>query len=359
MTTRITLRDVAAATGLHFTTVGLALRGDRRIHAETVEIVRQAAERLGYRRDAMLSALAVYRHGGEPYRGTIGWLMPGPLRQILERNDGYKLAYRAAVAAAEGLGVKVEAVNAFAPGLSPERLTQMLEARGIRALVLAPLFEPGEYPALPWEKFAVVTVGYSVQRPSFHRVSVHQANSLRALLATLRAAGYRRPGFLIGANANLRTGYNFLGAYLADQELGPEAMRLRPLVTESALPDLGALRRWLAKEAPDCVIASEPGALALLKELKVRVPERCGFVLTGVRPWVPEIAGMDERWDAIGVAAVDLVVSLLKNQETGVPRFPRFVLVEAEWKPGATVQIAAAATAGRKTSGERRRERAG
>ena len=337
MEPRVTLRDVAAAAGVHFTTVGLALRGDARIHAETAVKVRAVADKMGYRRDAMLSALAEYRHGGAGFRGTIAWLLPGPLRSIVERNDGYRLAYRAAVAAADAVGVKVEAVNAFAAGMTPGRLTQMLEARGIRALVLAPLFEPGEYPALQWEKFAVVTIGYSVQQPTFHRVSVHHANSVRALLATLRTLGYRRLGFVIGANANVRTGYNFLGAYLADQELSPEETRLRPLVTASAVPSAGALRTWLAREKPDCVIASGPDVLEQLGALRVRVPDQCGFALTGVRPWAPEIAGMDERWDAIGEAAVDLVISMLKNRETGVPRFPRFVLVDAIWKPGTTV----------------------
>ncbi len=341
MYARVTLRDLARATGLHFTTVGLALRGDRRVAAETAAQVRAAAERLGYRPDAMLSALSSYRHRAGTFRGTVGYLLPAPLRQILERNDGYRIAYQAAVAAAEAAGLKVQPIHALAPGFTPERLAQMLEARGIRALILAPLFQPGEYPALPWEKFSVVAIGYSVLRPAFHRVSPHQARSTRELIRVLRERGYVRIGFVLSQNANVRTGHNFLGAYLAEQELQPESSRLRPLVTAADAAAPAELARWLKRERPDALMATGPELLDQVEALGYRVPGALGLALTGIRPRQPQIAGMDERWDAIGQAAIDLTLSLMKNHEIGVPAFPRFVLVEGAWTEGKTVRAAA------------------
>jgi len=340
MRARVTLRDLARATGLHFTTVGLALRADPRVSTDTVAKVRTAAAALGYQPDAMLSALSTYRHRHRAFQGTIGYLLPAPLPQILARNDGYKIALEAAQYAAAALGQKVEPIDAFAPGLSAGRLTQLLVARGIRALVLAPLFEPGEYPALPWEKFCVVTIGYSVLRPAVHRVSPHQARSTRELVEILRARGYRRLGFVIDQNANVRSGYNFLGAYLAEQETQPAENRLRPLVTPAIPIGDSTLRRGLREQKPDCVIGTGPEILRQLEGIGLEVPGRLGFALTGIRPRLPHIAGMDERWDGIGQAAIDLVVSLLKNNDSGVPRFPRFVLVESRWTSGASVRTA-------------------
>ncbi len=43
MKKRVTLRDVAAAAGVHFTTVGLALRCDPRINSRTAEVIREKA----------------------------------------------------------------------------------------------------------------------------------------------------------------------------------------------------------------------------------------------------------------------------------------------------------------------------
>ncbi len=338
---RVTLRDLARETGLHFTTVGLALRGDARVHATTVATVRAAAARLGYQPDALLSALSAYRHRSRAFQGTIGYLLPGPLGSILARNDGYGITLRSAESAAAAIGLKIEPFDAFAPGLGAARLAQLLEARGIRVLVLAPLYAPGEYPALPWERFCPLTIGYSVLRPALHQVGPHQARATRELVATLRARGYRRLGLIIDPNANVRTGYNFLGAYLAEQEMQPARQRLRPLIVAADGARLETLRSWLRTQRPDCVIGTGPEYLADLTALGLRVPEDIGFALTGIRPSQPRVAGMDERWDGIGQAVVDLAASLLRNPEAGIPRFPRFVLVESRWHEGATVRPAA------------------
>ena len=45
MQARPTLRDIAKATGYHFTTVGLAIRGDPRILPETANAIRLAAQK--------------------------------------------------------------------------------------------------------------------------------------------------------------------------------------------------------------------------------------------------------------------------------------------------------------------------
>ena len=47
MEKRITLRDVAKAAGVHFTTVGLALRNNPRISPATATRVRTVADQLG------------------------------------------------------------------------------------------------------------------------------------------------------------------------------------------------------------------------------------------------------------------------------------------------------------------------
>ncbi len=299
---RVTLRQLAEATGVHFTTVGLALRRDRRVAPETMDRVRAAAERLGYQPDPMLSALSAYRHGREVFRGTIGYLLPAAFRQIMDRN-GYRLAYEAARAHAEALGLKLALINAYVPEMKPDRLAQLLDARGISGLILAPLFEPGDYLPLPWERFSVVAIGYSILRPALHRVSVQHARSMRMLLGELRSLGYLRIGFVIHRGGDVRTDHNFLGAYLAEQQWREPGERLQPLLCETEVPALAALERWMAEERPDCVIGAMPETLARLRRLGFRVPEDLGFAIMGVRPHAPNLAGTNENWEAVGRAA--------------------------------------------------------
>lgn len=56
---RVTLKDLARATGVSVSTVSLALRGDERISQETTARVQVAADRLGYRGDFAGSLLRV------------------------------------------------------------------------------------------------------------------------------------------------------------------------------------------------------------------------------------------------------------------------------------------------------------
>ena len=58
---RPTLRDIGRKTGFHYSTISLALRGHPRIPEATKQIIREAAEGLGYWPDPMLSVLCAYR----------------------------------------------------------------------------------------------------------------------------------------------------------------------------------------------------------------------------------------------------------------------------------------------------------
>lgn len=82
MKTRITVRDVAAQVGVSHTTVSLALRGDPRIPPGTRKRVRLAANRLGYRRDAMLSTLMTHLRSMRvhPVHATLGFVAAWPTR---------------------------------------------------------------------------------------------------------------------------------------------------------------------------------------------------------------------------------------------------------------------------------------
>ena len=74
--TRSTIRDIGRKTGYHYSTVSLALRDHPRIPDSTKQIIRAAAEGLGYRPDPMLSALCAYRLTKRPPKEqtVIAWI---------------------------------------------------------------------------------------------------------------------------------------------------------------------------------------------------------------------------------------------------------------------------------------------
>jgi hypothetical protein len=48
-------------------------------------------------------------------------------------------------------------------------------------------------------------------------------------------------------------------------------------------------------------------------------------------PSAPEIGGVDQSYDMVAANAVDLVVSQLNSNETGVPPWPRMLLFPGRW----------------------------
>ena len=335
MPIRVTLRDIAKATGLHFTTVGRALRETGAVGAATRRRVRDCAAKLGYVHDPMLSALSSYRAtAGSRHVGTIGFITTYDFKTAMKVNVRERRMYESAREHARGLGFVLEPIRA------PEklkRLDSILIARGIQGLVLPALKpHPGPFGQLSWDKFSVVALNYSITEPNPHRVCFSQGPSMRHHLEELRALGYRRIGFALPHEINVRSGFTAAGAYLVDQQLQPAENRVQPYFPETI--ELDTFAHWLRQERPDCVIVQLPYLLTWIQKCGYRVPQDIGVSLFAKESPDMPFAGIDDCDDILGEAAVDLVITLLQHGERGMPKFPRNTLIEGRWISGPTVR---------------------
>jgi LacI family transcriptional regulator len=337
MPARVTLRDLGRETGLHFSTVGLALRKDPRVSPETIAKVTTAATRLGYRRDPMLSALSAYRHErNHTFKGTIGILIPKPLVELVTEQSRILEVLASTVPFADKLGYKIEPISVADYDYSGNRLTQVLMARGIDGLLLAPINPPGEFLNLDWKNFSSVAIGYSILGPTLHRACFHTARNMWTHLRSLRLLGYKRIGMVLTINGDIRSDHNFTGSFLAEQEIQPPGSRIRPMIREEIT--LAGFAEWLQTEQPDCVMGLGPLELGFLDKLGYSVPDDIGFSSYCWNPHHPTIAGLDERWDALGVTSFELLSEMMKNRELGISAFPRFAMVEGQWRSAGTVR---------------------
>lgn len=339
MEKRITLRDIAEVSGVHFTTVGLALRNDRRVKPATAATVLAAAQRLGYTRNAMLSALSAYRRRpGQRFAGVIAYIFnyrpeafDGNLAEAMLRNS--IRAY------ANSQGFSLETFRLASAGMTGHQLSRILRARGIQGVLLPPrLPVPGPMPELEWSLFSSVAVGYSITNVAAHRVSFHHAYNMRLCLRKLRERGYRRIGLVVPQEFSERSLGIMLGAYLAERYAQPTSSHVAPLL----LPEVTrqALKRWLKAERVDCVIL--PGyrmeICDWIRALGYEVPGEMGICLISRFGKSDDIAGIDEQNDLLGLAAGKCVVSLLQHNERGLPEYPVYTMVEGRWVDGPTIR---------------------
>jgi LacI family transcriptional regulator len=339
---RITLRDVAAAAGCHFSSVSLALRDHPRLPAATREKIRAVARQLGYVADPMLASLSSYRRTRQPvpFRSTLAWLTNHPTRDGWKKAAIFHQYFLGAEERARALGYKLEEFWLRERGLSGARASQILHARNVAGLLLAPQPAAGIALELDWPVFSAVALGYTLAHPSLHLVSTHQYRSMKLAVRRLLDRNYRRIGLVMLQASDDRVDHNWLAGYLVMQQVLPAARRLPHLFL--AEWNEAAFAAWVRRHRPDAIVTKCPEVLPALRRLGRRVPADLGVALLTLENFTGDFAGVDENPREVGAAAVDYVAGMIHRNERGVPAMPQRVLIEGTWVDGSTVRPAPA-----------------
>lgn len=335
---RVTLRDIAKATGFHFTTVSLALRNHPRLLRSTCEQVQRAARELGYIPDPMLVSLARHRHGLKAieYQATLAWITAFPQRDQWREIVIFNEQHTGAERRAQELGFRLEHFWLAEPGMSSARASQILSSRGIAGLIVAPLPQAHGSLALDWGRFSAVAIGYSLIEPALNVASAHQYSCIRLALHELKQRGYRRVGLVMLKASDDRVDSNWLAGYLTRRYESsgspwPEPLLL-PAWSEKSF--LG----WLHRGKADAIVTKMPQVLPALQSAGIAVPDSVGLAFLGEIPPNDIYSGVNENPRQVGAAAVDFVVGMMQRNERGPPALPQRLLIDGVWTEGSTVR---------------------
>jgi LacI family transcriptional regulator len=335
MENRVTIRDIAVKAGVHFTTVGLALRDSPRIGAATRKRIQKMATKLGYVPDPMMSALNAYRRTNRRpnYQATIAWINNWPERGFLRSNDDFRDYHDGVVARAAELGYTVEEFWTGGGELTFAKLGRILNARNIQGLVFAPQPEPHTEMDFDVTGFSAVSLSYSLKRPALHVVTNHHFRSMLLMMRHLDELGYRRVAMAVHRSWSEKVGHGWFGGVLMAKELitsGMEILPVRLFGPDDALT-------WIKTERPD-VIVSHKQFYEQLLERGVRMPRDIGFANLSVPSSSPDVSGVSQNSLLIGRRAVEVLVDMLHRGERGVPEMPTHLLVDGVWVPGKTLR---------------------
>lgn len=334
----MTIGDVAKRAGMSRAAVSYALRDDPNIAEATRARIRKIAATMGYRPDPTLAKLMAHLHGGRGrrYTGKLGLLNVHANRDYWRTTTALADFRCSAERRATELGYETEEFWLHEPGRSPRRLAQMLIARGIRGLLVGSTGRHGSVLEFPWEKFAAVTVGYSVETPALHRVVTHHHRNTQLAIRMALAAGKRRLGFVSPFRAEEAMENLHLAAFLAWQlEQAPES---RVSLLRANADDWGALRGWFDEQRPDVILSTSAG-WAELAAAGIRVPD--DVALIKLLLWDRELgeAGVLPGYERLGETAVNQLVALLQHEDYGPPDDPKVVLVDGRWLDGLSLPL--------------------
>jgi DNA-binding LacI/PurR family transcriptional regulator len=332
----VTTREIAARAGVSNATVSLALRHHPRISAATRDRVLRMADELGYRPDPQIAKL-MFRLRSQRAPG-----FQSTIAALTTTAEGYDLPYLAGIresakARAETLGYAFTLVRVPDSATQKASLQRMLVSRGIEGLLLLPLAVPRSVVDwLDWSHFSVVAATYGVLAPQFHRVVPHQFGNTLQLCEELAKLGYRRIGLVTTSEHDLVVHHGFSAAVAWQSLLGGTEL-VRPLVGAGQLPTEGELRPWFRRERPDVILAAGEGdTRRIARILGLAIPGPIGFAVTDRQP-DSLVAGIDERPEEIGAAAIDLLHTKIVSGNVGIPRVPTVAMVPGEWVCGASV----------------------
>lgn len=346
---RVTQHQIATSIGCSQITVSRALRNDLRVAESLRRRVGDAAARLGYRPDPLLSALvACRRHrSARSLRASLAFVYAGnePSERVLFSNFEYFQGVRQK---AEQLGFNLEPLRLDPAQREIRRLGQILRHRGVQGCIFALasghlLFDS---PLIELEGFGAVSLGYSFARQPVDCIMPDHQQCMSLAIEKALAKGYRRIGCVVSAVHNQRIGHAYTDVYrrkLEDLRLyEPALLHLRHLPGDAGDKGDHAVRLagYLDAMRPDIVIGCVGSRVSLdeiLSERGLQLGRDLAYIgLDLRRRKFPDDSGFLGNRSVLGEMAVETVYEQIVSNQTGVPRFCRRTLVQSEWREGTT-----------------------
>ncbi len=340
----VTMRVIADQVGYSKNTVSLALRGHRSIPESTRDLIRQAADKLGYRPNAVVSHLIAQLRAGRTAQ------FQAKLALVNAHRDPKAFRTHATIPAyVQGcerrglqLGYTFDPFWLHDPKLKAESWIRILRTRGIKGIIIVGLMDHNQLPPHlqpVWAAFPCVVTGVRTRDPALSFSCVDHHDLLIQAFERALALGYQRPALVVEERIDRLVEGRFSGAMLTAQQSLPAARRVPAFMhIEQARTDRKLFPRWLDRHRPDVLLSLYNIVFPWLKDHGLRVPQDIGVIQLEWRESHAEISGMNQHNDAVGEAAVDMVVGQIHRNESGIPSFPRATLIGASWIEGESVR---------------------
>jgi DNA-binding LacI/PurR family transcriptional regulator len=337
----ITQRDIAVKAGVTTAAVSLALRNSPQVSEAKRREIQKIAEELGYRPDPIATRLVSRRkrENAQTYHAALAWLNLWPEPRALRKYPLFEGYWQGALECAEKHGYRLEEI--CLAETSPQRIESILYARGIEGVILTAHFSysPVDLGGIHWEKFSAVRTSRFPVSPGFHLVTPHQFSNTILAFDRIRAKGYRRVGLIAYEKSPGGRNWEFESGFLAAQQEIPTRERLPIFHLDSSdSASESRLDAWIKRQRPDAILTVHEQAKTYLLNLGYRIPEDFGLATVSRQDCGIE-AGIDQLATEIGRCAVLLLLSMLNDNERGLPQHTREVLIKGEWVDGSSLPV--------------------
>jgi LacI family transcriptional regulator len=340
-----TMAEVAKAAGVSKNTVSLALRGSPRISEETRLRIEAAASELGYRLNPTVAHLmAELRKNRSPgFQATLAMINAHENRDAFAKHPTIPHYVEGCRQRAKQLGYRLDEFWMHEPNMPAARWLSIFRARNIRGILVVGMMQKNRLPARLaqlWDEFPALVTGVRTREPALSFACSDQHTLALVAFEKAVALGYKRPALVLdGVIDDLIEGRFSAGFLTGQSRLLPMEKRTQPFYdVTAARNDLPVFAKWLEENKPDVIFTLYHEVKRWIEDLGLRVPDDIGLIQYEWRADHGAWAGMDQRNDLVGEAAVDMLISMVHHNERGVPEHPRATMIGSHWVDGTTVK---------------------
>lgn len=331
----MSLQKIADDLGLSKAAISLALNGRPGVAPATMERVRRHAHAIGYRPDPVhAELLTLVRRGRRRMSAhAIAFINPFANPRLFHQIIGFRLFFEGVREQANTYGYSVQLFEPAGDGIRPERLARILQARGIRGVIMGPRWESEPRFDFPYERFCCVQVG-EVHSPAIMPAACnyHQETATR-LLEHLVRRGYSRIGVALQRSFEAPHRFDYTAGVRQAQLILGEAIHLELLLYDDRRSVDWA--SWCNGSRLQAVVSLDPAVYEALCQSPLGSSGRLGYACLSV-PEGSSLSGMDQNAKAVGAAAMDLLRTEMLRGKNDPGRGWFGLLLEAQWKEGIT-----------------------
>ncbi|MEM6822537.1 MAG: LacI family DNA-binding transcriptional regulator [Verrucomicrobiota bacterium] len=332
---RISQAEIAKELGVSKGTVSLVLRGIGNFSEETQDKIRRLAREKGYVPDPMLGALSAYRKKGEqqPFMGTLGFLLPnrGPMGGFLGSlwRQGQKRAVR--------LGYRLERFSMDISEMSPTRLGDVLQARGIRGLIVGQKLGSPFWDEFAWDKFASISVTRVNAALPMDMVNHDATNSSHYVWNECVKRGYRRLMVFLNRESDQNIQRRFSNTFLGLHRDHPETFIEEPIqYTDILKSSLKA--DWIKRHRPDAIICHDEDAVSSIQSSTSIATTKLSIACLSLQTTTSDFSGVHHPRGETMDATLALLDHKIRHDVVGLPKHKRTVLLEGKWIDGKSLR---------------------
>lgn len=338
---KVSLRDVAEKAGISTVAASYALRNRPGVSKSTRERVVRIARSLGYVPDPRIASwMARMRESKTKELLPLVWF-----NHHLNDRDAWR-KYQFLTPYLEGarercheLGYTLEEVWSHEPGITAERLSQILYNRGIEGVVVTHFVRDF---ALQWDRLAAVSLEARLETPNLDRVMTDHLYNFRLALERVQEAGYRRIGVCLSEELDQNTDYALRAAACYYNTTVPAARRVPPLFypwggEENERVGNDRVFEWLKRWKPEVLIGLNNRLIEWSESAGLSVPDQIAVVHIANDDDVRNWAGVCSNKREIGAAAVSMLVARIQNRQFGLPKTATRTFIRGTWCPGPTL----------------------